>query len=43
MLHTSATEAFLSGQGIPVPLESIEDELTRLWGPSAAGVAGKEP
>jgi glucose-6-phosphate dehydrogenase assembly protein OpcA len=42
-VFSAETEAFLSGQGIPVPLESIETELTRLWGPSAEGVVGSAP
>lgn len=29
-----ASEAFLNGQGIPVPLAEIEDMLAQLWGPS---------
>jgi len=33
---TEATsDAFLSGQGIPVPLGRIESELIQLWGPAA--------
>ncbi len=40
---TADTEAFLSGQGVPVPLDQIETELERLWGPSAEGIMGSEP
>jgi glucose-6-phosphate dehydrogenase assembly protein OpcA len=36
------TEAFLSGQGIPVALTDIENQLTRLWGPSATRADGPE-
>ena len=42
---TEATsDAFLSGQGIPVALGQIESELIRLWGPAAdrAGAADAE-
>ena len=43
MTPTAETEAFLSGQGISVPLSTIETELTRLWGPSAEGIDGSDP
>jgi glucose-6-phosphate dehydrogenase assembly protein OpcA len=36
------SEAFLSGQGIPVALRDVEDELARLWGPSATRADGPE-
>src|SRR5579871_1495553 len=38
----SPTDAFLSGQGIPVEPGRIEDELTRLWGPAAERAGGPE-
>ncbi|HEY2158219.1 MAG TPA: glucose-6-phosphate dehydrogenase assembly protein OpcA, partial [Isosphaeraceae bacterium] len=38
----AATDAFLSGQGIPVEPARIEDELTRLWGPAAERAGGPE-
>ena len=36
----ATSDAFLSGQGIPVPLGQIESELIRLWGPAADRVGG---
>jgi glucose-6-phosphate dehydrogenase assembly protein OpcA len=40
---TEATsEAFLSGQGIPVEPGQVEAELTRLWGPAAERAGGPE-
>lgn len=36
----ATSDAFLSGQGIPVPLGRIESELIRLWGPAADRVGG---
>ena len=39
MTETSS-DAFLSGQGIPVDPRDIETELTRLWGPAAERVGG---
>jgi len=36
----TSTDAFLSGQGIPVAPARIEAELTRLWGPAAEQVGG---
>src|SRR4051794_17307677 len=37
------SDAFLSGQGIPVDPHDIETELTRLWGPAAERVGGPSP
>lgn len=37
-----ATDAFLSGQGIPVEPGRIEEELTKLWGPAAERAGGPE-
>ncbi|GIW87781.1 MAG: hypothetical protein KatS3mg108_2105 [Isosphaeraceae bacterium] len=39
---SDATDAFLSGQGIEVPLDRIEDELIRLWGPAAERADGPD-
>lgn len=36
------SSAFLSGQGIPVPLDKIEDTLEELWGPAAEQEGGAE-
>jgi len=41
--NSTESEAFLSGQGVPVPLSTIETELTRLWGPSTDGIDGAAP
>jgi glucose-6-phosphate dehydrogenase assembly protein OpcA len=38
----SASDAFLEGRGIPVPLERVEEELARLWGPSAERAGGPD-
>lgn len=38
----SATDDFLSGQGVPVELDDVEDELSRLWGPAAEQAGGPE-
>jgi glucose-6-phosphate dehydrogenase assembly protein OpcA len=38
----STSDAFLSGQGIPVEPGQIEAELTRLWGPAAERAGGPE-
>src|SRR4051812_22169696 len=38
----STSDAFLSGQGIPVEIGQIEAELTRLWGPAAERAGGPE-
>lgn len=37
---SSASDAFLSGQGVPVALDEVESELVYLWGPSAERVGG---
>jgi glucose-6-phosphate dehydrogenase assembly protein OpcA len=39
----ATSDAFLSGQGIPVETNQIEAELTRLWGPAAELAGGPEP
>jgi glucose-6-phosphate dehydrogenase assembly protein OpcA len=36
------SDAFLSGEGIPVPLGRIEDELAKLWGPAAEREGGPD-
>jgi glucose-6-phosphate dehydrogenase assembly protein OpcA len=36
----ATSDAFLSGQGIPVGLRDIETELARLWGPAAEREGG---
>ena len=36
------TDSFLEGQGIPVELSNIENELLKLWGPAAEQVGGPE-
>lgn len=38
----ATSDAFLSGQGIPVRPGEIESELIRLWGPAAERVGGPE-
>ena len=38
----ATSDAFLSGQGIPVPLGQVESELIRLWGPAADRAGGGE-
>jgi glucose-6-phosphate dehydrogenase assembly protein OpcA len=38
----ATSEAFLSGQGIPVEPGQVEAELTRLWGPAAERAGGPE-
>ncbi len=38
----ATSEAFLSGQGIPVEPGQIEAELTRLWGPAAERAGGPD-
>src|SRR4051794_930516 len=37
------TDAFLSGEGVPVELHDIETELIRLWGPAAERAGGPVP
>jgi glucose-6-phosphate dehydrogenase assembly protein OpcA len=41
MAETSS-DAFLSGEGIPVDLHDIETELVRLWGPAAERAGGPD-
>ena len=41
-MSDTSSDAFLSGQGIAVAPNRIEDELTRLWGPAAEEVGGPE-
>jgi glucose-6-phosphate dehydrogenase assembly protein OpcA len=41
-MATGGTDAFLSGEGIPVPVAEIEGELTRLWGPAAEREGGPD-
>jgi glucose-6-phosphate dehydrogenase assembly protein OpcA len=41
--NVSTTDAFLSGEGVPVPLRDIETELLRLWGPGAEVEGGPVP
>ena len=36
-MATAPSDAFLSGQGIPVELTDVEGALARLWGPSVEG------
>ena len=38
----ATSEAFLSGQGIPVAPGQVEAELTRLWGPAAERAGGPD-
>src|SRR5438309_11511787 len=40
---TTTTDAFLSGEGVPVDLHDIETELIRLWGPAAERAGGPVP
>jgi glucose-6-phosphate dehydrogenase assembly protein OpcA len=37
------TDAFLSGQGIPVAPGDVDEELSRLWGPAAEREGGPDP
>jgi glucose-6-phosphate dehydrogenase assembly protein OpcA len=41
-MSDAATNSFLEGQGIPVELPNIENELANLWGPAAEQVGGPE-
>jgi glucose-6-phosphate dehydrogenase assembly protein OpcA len=41
--NTNTTDAFLSGEGVPVDLHDIETELIRLWGPAAERAGGPVP
>jgi glucose-6-phosphate dehydrogenase assembly protein OpcA len=38
----TSTDAFLSGQGVPVDLRDVETELLRLWGPAAERAGGPD-
>ncbi len=38
----ATSDAFLSGQGVPVTLGEIESELIRLWGPAADRMGGED-
>ncbi|MDB5353532.1 MAG: Glucose-6-phosphate dehydrogenase subunit [Planctomycetota bacterium] len=42
MADTTTTDAFLSGQGIPVDLTKIETALAALWGPAAEREGGPD-
>ncbi len=41
-MSTATSDEFLSGQGVPVELHDIENELMRLWGPAAEQVGGPD-
>ena len=41
-MPAAPTDAFLSGQGIPVDPGRVEDELSNLWGPAAERAGGPE-
>src|SRR5947207_439891 len=41
--NATTSDAFLSGEGVPVDLHDIETELTRLWGPAAERAGGPVP
>jgi glucose-6-phosphate dehydrogenase assembly protein OpcA len=41
--NATTTEAFLSGEGVPVELHDVETELIRLWGPAAERAGGPVP
>jgi glucose-6-phosphate dehydrogenase assembly protein OpcA len=41
--NSTTTDAFLSGEGIPVDLHDIETELIRLWGPAAERAGSPVP
>jgi glucose-6-phosphate dehydrogenase assembly protein OpcA len=43
MPENTTSDAFLSGEGIPVELHDIEPELIRLWGPAAERAGGPVP
>ena len=42
-MSETSSDAFLSGQSIPVDPHDIETELTRLWGPAAERAGGTLP
>ena len=41
--NLTTTDAFLSGEGVPVDLHDIETELIRLWGPAAERAGSPVP
>lgn len=41
-MTADTSDAFLSGQGIPVDLARVDDELARLWGPAAEREGGPD-
>ncbi len=41
-MSTATSDDFLSGQGVPVELNQIDTELTRLWGPAAEKAGGPD-
>jgi hypothetical protein len=41
--NVTTTDAFLSGEGVPVDLHDIETELIRLWGPAAERAGSPVP
>jgi hypothetical protein len=41
-MASGGTDAFLNGEGIPVPVTDIEAELNRLWGPAAEREGGPD-
>ncbi|MDG3006967.1 glucose-6-phosphate dehydrogenase assembly protein OpcA [Paludisphaera mucosa] len=41
-MSEAISDAFLEGQGIPVPLAQIDASLEKLWGPAAERVGGPE-
>src|SRR5947209_6818948 len=41
-MANATSDAFLSGQGVPVDLARIEDELAQLWGPAAEREGGPD-
>jgi glucose-6-phosphate dehydrogenase assembly protein OpcA len=41
--NVATTDAFLSGEGVPVDLHNIETELIQLWGPAAERAGGPVP
>jgi glucose-6-phosphate dehydrogenase assembly protein OpcA len=42
VMSATATDSFLEGQGIPVDLPNVENELANLWGPAAEQAGGPE-
>lgn len=41
-MASATSDDFLSGQGVPVELHDVENELHRLWGPAAEQVGGPD-